>query len=591
MKPTFLIFASALALLLFFAALPTPQAPTPAGWPAQTGNSFLLRDVRLFDGEQLRPRTDLLIRDGRIAALGPRLSRPAGVPEYAAAGHTLLPGLIDSHTHSFGDAAAQALRFGVTSEIEMFGDHRRLAAARAQREALDPVSGADLWSAGTLVTARGGHGTQFGLAIPTLDSAADADAFVATRIDEGSDFIKLVLESGHAWGLEQATLDDATLAAAIAAAQARGRLAVVHVGTREEARRAVAAGADGLVHVFADALIDDALRDAMRAADVFVIPTLAVLESAAGGEAGLADDPRLQPWLDPAQAASLARRFPPAAERAAMLSIAQANTRALFEAGIAILAGSDAPNPGTAHGVSLHRELELLVEAGLPNAAALAAASSVPAARFALGERGRIAVGQRADLLLVAGDPLGEIGDSREIVAIWKNGHRVERPRQSGSDAAPATRIDGPEVGRFDTDASGWEATTDRIQGGQSEVRLQAGDGRLAVEADVRAGAPWPWAGAIRMLGAQPMAAVDLSAYSALELDFVSAEPLTLLLFSDAGGMPATLPLPAQPDGGRLRIEFAAAAGFDPRQARAVAVVAGPQPGARRFDLRAAVLR
>ena len=92
-----------------------------------------------------------------------------------------------------------------------------------------------------------------------------------------------------------------------------------------------------------------------------------------------------------------------------------------------ILAGTDAPNPGTAHGASIHRELELLVRAGLSPLEALRAATSVPARAFALHDRGRIAPGLRADLVLVDGDPTRDILATRNIVAIWKLGRIVDR--------------------------------------------------------------------------------------------------------------------------------------------------------------------
>ena len=79
-------------------------------------------------------------------------------------------------------------------------------------------------------------------------------------------------------------------------------------------------------------------------------------------------------------------------------------------------AGTDAPNSGTAHGASLHGELQLLVEAGLTPTEALAAATSAPAAAFHLTDRGRIAPGLRADLVLVEGDPTADILQTRAIV-------------------------------------------------------------------------------------------------------------------------------------------------------------------------------
>src|SRR5699024_6649191 len=101
--------------------------------------------------------------------------------------------------------------------------------------------------------------------------------------------------------------------------------------------------------------------------------------------------------------------------------------RMLHEAGVRILAGTDAPNPGTAFGASMHAELELLTNAGLTPSEALAAATSVNAAAFGLGDRGRIEPGLVADLLLVEGDPTQEITATRNIVAVYKRGVRADR--------------------------------------------------------------------------------------------------------------------------------------------------------------------
>ena len=95
--------------------------------------------------------------------------------------------------------------------------------------------------------------------------------------------------------------------------------------------------------------------------------------------------------------------------------------------GVLILAGSDCPNRGTTQGASLHREMELLVEAGLTTLQALRAATSAPAKAFRLKDRGRIKTGLRADLLLVRGDPTRDILSTREIVSIWKEGIAVDR--------------------------------------------------------------------------------------------------------------------------------------------------------------------
>jgi imidazolonepropionase-like amidohydrolase len=96
------------------------------------------------------------------------------------------------------------------------------------------------------------------------------------------------------------------------------------------------------------------------------------------------------------------------------------------------VAGTDAPNRGVEHGISLHRELELLVEAGIPPLDALKAATSVAASAYRLKGHGRIVPGAQADMILVNGDPTTDIRATRDIVSIWKCGQRLERPPTEG---------------------------------------------------------------------------------------------------------------------------------------------------------------
>jgi len=94
------------------------------------------------------------------------------------------------------------------------------------------------------------------------------------------------------------------------------------------------------------------------------------------------------------------------------------------QAGVPLLAGTDSPAPGITRGVSLHCELELLVQSGLSASDALTAATYTPARQFGLHNSGRIAVGLRADLVLIDGDPTTNILALPNIVGIWKLGMR-----------------------------------------------------------------------------------------------------------------------------------------------------------------------
>ncbi len=353
---------------------------------------------------------------------------------------------------------------------------------------------ADLFSAGTLVTAPGGHGTEYGVPIPTITGPEQADAFVAARVAEGSDYIKIVYDDGSELGLPWKSIDAATLAAVIRAAKAQKKQAVVHILAREFARAAIAAGADGLVHLFVDKPVDEALvREAARRG-VFVVPTLTVLESTNRnnqGNAALADDPELAPYLTPEDRRALRSSFPGPTAPADALSIPRDTVKALKAAGVRILVGTDSGNPGTSHGASVHRELALLVAAGLTPEEALAAATAVSADAFGLSDRGRIVPGRRADLVLVDGDPTTDILATRKIAGVWKQGHAVDRaayraaireralataklatePAPPGSGPGLISDFEGESALTKAAFGAGWMISTDALRGGKSKAQ------------------------------------------------------------------------------------------------------------------------
>ncbi|MEU4703898.1 amidohydrolase family protein [Nonomuraea dietziae] len=395
-------------------------------------STTLITDVRVFDGEQVIPRTGVLVRDGLIEAI--TTDPLTGGEVIDGTGHTLLPGLIDAHTHAFPGSLAQALRFGVTTELDMFSVPHLFAAVR--REARDRDDVADVRSASVGANAPGGHpgqfmGEVFG-ELPAVRGADDAKAFVAGRVADGADYLKILIEDGAGMGARLPTLEPRTVNALVAAARDAGLRSVAHVTTRAAADIALDAGVDGLAHLFFEPCPDPEVF-ASKAADhgVFVTATLALIEAiTAQSGLELADDDRIGRRLAPATRAALGRGLPAGPPPSArVLDSVLRVIQALHQTGVPLLVGTDA-NDGphgafpVVHGASIHRELVLLVRAGLTPAQALAAATSVPAHHFGLTDRGRIAPGLRADLLLVAGDPTTDITDTRSIAAIWRRGIR-----------------------------------------------------------------------------------------------------------------------------------------------------------------------
>lgn len=527
--------------------------------PAVTKASVLIRNVRVFDGARVVASTDVAIDGGTIVAVRPGLVVPPETVIVAGEGRTLLPGLIDAHAHVHdGSALEQSLAFGVTTELDMFS----VPAEAAKLKAENLPNRADLRSAGTLATAPGGHGTQFGLRIATLTRPDEAQAFADARFAEGSDYLKIVYEDGSAFGMTLPTVDAPTLRALIDAAHARHKMAVVHISEYEKARTAIDSGADGLVHSFKDVAPPPDFGTTVAAAGAFVVPTLAVLRKAHGAATTIGDDPAIAPYLGPSEQQNLAATFPKAGRGEP--GVTEALIAQLVAARVPILVGTDAPNAGTAHGASVHDELALLVAAGVPTTTALAGATSVAAREFGLTDRGWIAPGMRADLVLVEGDPTVTVTDTRRIVAIWRAGVRLDRDaykaridRQKQEAATPvepgsiSTFDDGTLAVRF---GQVWTTSTDEMIGGTSTVTLAVVDRALHLAGEVKTGAkPEAWAGAIFMPGPSSYGPVALSrtkglAFSATRV--AGTGGVAVMVFTQAGGYTPghrVVPLGAQP--------------------------------------------
>ncbi len=577
---------------------------------ANTGNTFVIRNARVFDGHKTLANTDVWVEDGKIKSVGKDLKVPSGVKAIDAAGDTLLPGLIDAHTHAWGDALKEAEIFGVTTEFDMFTDVKYMQQTKKEQAEGKDLDQADLCSAGTLATAPGGHGTEYGFQIPTLSSPAEAQAWVDARIAEGSDYIKIVYDDFSGYGSHRPTLSKETLKAVIDAAHKRGKLAVVHIGSQQQAHDVIEAGADGLAHLFADSAPAPDFGSFVAAHHAFVVPTLTVLEGLGGIASGesLTTDPRLAPYLTSDDAANLKRAFPkfPTAlsEKYAEQAVSQ-----LKAAHVPVLAGTDAPNPGTSHGASIHRELELLVRSGLTPQEALASATSVPAAVFHLDDRGVIAAGKRADLVLVKGDPTQDILATRDIVSVWKLGTEddrasyraaIEKTKQDATKAAQAPPPPGSDTGLisdFDNGTpdtkfgSGWMISTDSIMGGKSaaEMKVVAGGANgdahsLDVSGTIGGELPFAWGGVMFSPGTQPFAPVNLSAKKSISF-WAKGDGKTyrIMFFTESGGrMPAQHTFDAGPEWKRISLPFSAFNGTDGHDIAAILFVGGPDAG--KFD-------
>ena len=536
--------------------------------PAARGPSVLVfQHVRLFDGTTVQSDVTVTVREGVVVAVGRGAPIPRDARVVDGARRTLLPGLVDAHVHVWEAAQLeQAIVFGVTTELDMMT--LPSVAKDLERRASGASNLADLYSAGNPVTAPHGHGTEYGLAFDTLDGPAGAADFVDRRLREGSDYLKVMFTPGSP---RYPSIDRETLEACVKQAHRRGLRVVAHVESLRGATEAIAAGVDGLAHLFADAMPPPSFGASVAARGAFVVPTLTALL-----RDGAADDV------------------------AARREVLVATLGQLVTAHAPILAGTDAPNPGTTHGASLHRELEWLVALGMSPIDALTAATSAPARAFGLRDRGRVVPGLRADLVLVDGDPTTDIRRTRAIVGVWKRGVAVdregfaERARQARATAeAPATvRAALGVVADFEQDEirsrfGRFTTSTDEKAGGASSVAMalarggaHGSGGSLFVTGEVVGGPAITWAGVYFSPGSRPEEPADLSGGTTLSF-WARGNPgaCSVLVFTAGKRAPAVATFQATADWTRFSFPLAAFAGADPT--RAVGVFVGATQGGR----------
>jgi imidazolonepropionase-like amidohydrolase/ABC-type multidrug transport system permease subunit len=438
----------------------------------QRDDSFLIRNAKIFVGDgRVIEAGSVLVRHGKIEQVFDG-STPDPASLHAepveAAGKTVLPGLIDVHVHLGAPgvfirdfksmqtehlperALAQYLYSGVTT-VKSVGDPLQFSLDTRKRTSDGELLGAELFICGPLFTTEGGHGTEYFSFLEGPAKAQAAAEFVRTpkTADEarqqvrdlkhaGVDGIKAVLEAGRT-GMLFERMDSGIFRAVVDEANQQHLPAVVHTGGMRDVADAVDAGAAGVEHgSFSDAL-PDALLARMAKNGITYDPTLAVLEGQRDLAAGrldllrrpLVQQAASQKLLTDAAAVIKEGTFANADRASGIanaLKVASENLVRAWRAGVPLVTGSDAGNPLVVHGPTVQRELELWVDAGIPPAVALQAATWNAAKLLRADSRiGRIAAGYDANLLLVDGDPTREIAATERISLVVLKGERVRR--------------------------------------------------------------------------------------------------------------------------------------------------------------------
>ncbi len=403
------------------------------GADAQVPDSvFLLRPARVFDGETLHPGWQVLVSGSRIAAAGPNLAVPRGTRTVELPNCTLLPGLIEGHSHlllhpydevkwddqvlreSHAERVARAVVHARKTLEAGFTTMRDLGTEGAEyddiglKQAIEKgvIPGPRILAAGRALVATGSYGPKgFRSGVDVPQGAEEADGVdrltraVRTQLGQGVDVVKIYAD--YRWGLmgeAKPTFLQSELQLVVQLAASAGRPVVAHATTAEGMRRATLAGCRTIEH--GDGGTADVFR-LMKEKGVALCPTLAATEATSqyrGWKKGLEPDP--ERVLQKKESFRLAR-----------------------EAGVTICMGGDV---GVfAHGDNA-RELELMVAYGMTPTEALRAATATNADVFGLADSlGRIKPGLLADITVVEGDPTRAIAQVRRVRLVLKSGQVV----------------------------------------------------------------------------------------------------------------------------------------------------------------------
>jgi imidazolonepropionase-like amidohydrolase len=390
---------------------------------------LLLKNARMADGAGLKfERADLLIRDGRIAAISAAPLDAPGAATHDLAGLTLVPGLMNAHAHicldGGGDPEAtlraetpaetairamrrleETIRMGVTT-IRDVGGPAGIDIALMRMQERGEIVGPRMFASGRVVTMTGGHGWMTGREV---DGPAEARKAAREQLKAGARHIKVMatggmMTPGQRAGAPQLTTEE--MAAAIEEAHKAGFKTGAHVESAEGARNAVLAGVDSVEHGHG---MDQSVVDLMVERGTALVPT--ILSDVAINEGGVERGipafvvEKCRPMFESLLVAfELARR-----------------------AGVRIAAGNDGGAPFV-HCGDIAGELELYVRYGMTPQEALRTATLNTAQLFGLSDAGRLESGCVADLVAVAGDPLAQIAALRQVRWVIQAGKIIVRP-------------------------------------------------------------------------------------------------------------------------------------------------------------------
>jgi len=446
------VFRPAVAIVLALAAGVSAQ---DARLP-ERGGAVLYENARLIpgNGQPAIERAALLVRDGRISRVG--RAGDVGLPQGAArvdlTGKTLIPTFINVHTHTgfqkggtyapenYGREVIlqdlnRALYFGITAVVSQGIDPGDTALRIRAEQAAGTLGGARLFLAGRGIgfpNAGPGADTYRGIAYSVMTPEEGRKA-VREQAGRKVDLIKIWVDDRN--GRAPRMTPDVSHAI-IDEAHKHGLKVNAHVFYLSDVTDLTSAGIDGFAHLARDKELDDATVQAIVRRGVVMMTTLGTPERTTHTSV----PPRLAAWLDGPvrEGAPLAmidrvkagfggRDEATASGNRERYAILQRTVAKLAKAGAKIALGSDTGIQDHPFGITDHRELELLVEAGMTPMQTLVAATSTSAAYLELADQGALAAGKRANFMVLDANPLDDITNTRRIAAVYVNGRQVDR--------------------------------------------------------------------------------------------------------------------------------------------------------------------
>ncbi len=443
------VLVACVGALLAVSTAAQPQAPA--------GPAALYEGALLIPGDGRAPIEDsaFLIRDGTIASVGKRggIVLPSGGTRVDLRGKVVMPALISAHGHpgfqkgvtyarenytrdTYLDDVSRAAYYGVRVVVAQGIDPGDLVYEIRRDQQMGLAGGARLLTAGRGIGAPNagpGAAAYQGIAyeVTTPDQGRSAVRELAAK---KADLVKIWVDDR---GGPAPQMPPPVYRAIIDESHRHGLKVNAHVFYHEDAAGLVDAGIDALAHMVRDREMDDALIAAIVRRGVYVMPNLGGTERTTyAGTPPWFEEPGLMALLrasvpaaviDRMRATFIAREAAAANAARERYAILQRSLAKLNKAGARIILGSDTGLEDHFFGYAEQRELEAMVGAGMTPAQVIVAATSRPAEYLGLRGWGRLAPGTRADFLVLAGNPLDDIRQTRRLEAVYFDGREVNR--------------------------------------------------------------------------------------------------------------------------------------------------------------------